>query len=551
LPQTLPTSATDKGNDMTKMFEGIKIKPVSWLKAAIYTVSIVAGYYSALEWMVSHDWVKEDYSHCYLIPIAVLYLLWEKRNALATIPSKPSWTGFIPVGVGICLYWLGELGGEFFTMYMSLWLVILGLTWIHVGWKKLKTIGFAFILMLTMFPFPNVINTKITFQLKLISSKVGVWMLHLYGMSAFREGNVIDLGFTQLQVVDACSGLRYVMPLMVLSLILAYWFKTHLWKRVALFLSSIPISIIVNSMRIAITGALYPIMGAQAAEGFFHDFSGWLIFMVTVPVLLGEMWVLKWLPPRSIAHSAEGREEPQEKGEGRREKGEAVEPIEPIQPIKPIKRPLLEPVFIVALVLLVSTLALSKTVEFREKIPIKKPLNEFPLKVAEWSGSGESMEEKFIKELDLNDYVIVNYKNAEGKDVNFYTAYYESQRKGESIHSPETCLPAGGWAFNEAGATDIALGSGKSMRVNKAFMEKSGYRQLTYYWFPMRGRVLTNIYQMKWYGFWDALTRQRTDGALVRLITPVYEKEDLKDAEARLQGFMREIVPILDEYIPK
>ena len=89
------------------------------------------------------------------------------------------------------------------------------------------------------------------------------------------------------------------------------------------------------------------------------------------------------------------------------------------------------------------------------------------------------------------------------------------------------------------------------MKVNRAFMEKSGARQLTYYWFAQRGRVLTNLYQLKIYAFWDALTKQRTDGALIRLITPVYEREKLEDAEVRLQGFTREIVPVLDGFIPK
>ena len=106
--------------------------------------------------------------------------------------------------------------------------------------------------------------------------------------------------------------------------------------------------------------------------------------------------------------------------------------------------------------------------------------------------------------------------------------------------------------FRQAGRAYVSLAeSGRSITVNRAIMEKSGYRQLSYFWFPMRGRILTNAYEMKLYTFWDALTRQRTDGALVRLITPVYERERLEDAEARLQGFTREIVPVLKEYIPK
>jgi EpsI family protein len=163
------------------------------------------------------------------------------------------------------------------------------------------------------------------------------------------------------------------------------------------------------------------------------------------------------------------------------------------------------------------------------------------------------MEQKFITELDLSDYTIVDYRNGHGKGVNFYVAYYESQRKGESIHSPETCLPGSGWDFRQSGTTTIALAGHNptGITVNRAFMEKGGQRQLSYFWFPQRGRVLTNAYQLKLFTFWDALTRQRTDGALVRLITPIYDREEVADAEKRLQSFTRDIVPVLNEHLPK
>jgi EpsI family protein len=161
------------------------------------------------------------------------------------------------------------------------------------------------------------------------------------------------------------------------------------------------------------------------------------------------------------------------------------------------------------------------------------------------------MEQKFIDELDLSDYVIVNYTDSGGKLVNFYVAYYESQRKGESIHSPETCLPGSGWEFHEAGATVIPVGGASYMKVNRAFMVKPGMKELVYFWFPQRGRILTNAYQLKIYAFWDALTRQRTDGALVRIITPVDSNEQLQDAEARLKGFTKEVVPVLGEFLPE
>jgi exosortase D (VPLPA-CTERM-specific) len=525
---------------MLKEFEGIRIRPVSWLKALVYACVILAVYRSALVTMAYYGWASEDYSYGYLIPLVVLYLVWEKREVLSEVKSVPSWYGLIPLALGIALYWLGELGGEFYTLYCSFWLVVVAAFWVHLGWRKIKSIWFALIMMLTMFPFPNYVNVRLTFQLKLLSSRLGVWMLHVYGMSAYREGNVIDLGFTQLQVVDACSGLRYVMPLMILSLLLAYWFRDHWWKRILLVLSSVPLAIFVNGFRIAVTGVLYSMVGAKAAEGFFHGFSGWLIFLFCIPFLLVEMWVLSKLPPKQQRGEKTGMDHGRDSGEPN-----------PKSKIQRSTLPFFQPVSIVAIVLLATTLVLSKTVEFREKIPIKMPLASFPMKIGEWTGDREQMEQQFIDALHFSDYALVDYENGSKKAVNFYTAYYESQRKGETTHSPETCLPGSGWEFKEAGAAYVPIGQGKSMRINRAFIEKGGARDLTYYWFAQRGRVLTNLYQVKLYSFWDALTKQRTDGALVRLITPVYNDEKLQDAEKRLQDFAKDIVPVLKEYIPE
>ena len=550
---------------------------MGWIKTGIYAIILAFVYYSALEWMITRDWYREDYTHCFLIPFVVIYLIWEKKQELSESPSLPSWTGLAPFLIGVFLFWLGELSGEYFTLYLSLWFVIIGLLWMHLGWQKIKTIWFALAMMLTMFPLPNFITTWITFQLRLISSKLGVWMLQIYGMSAHREGNVIDIGFTQLQVVDACSGLRYVIPLMVLSLLLAYWFKAHIWKRLVLFLSSIPLAIVINSFRIAVTGILYSTMGAKVAEGFFHGFSGWLIFIFAIPLLLLEMWVLRWFPPRAMGDGrwAMGSQKQRVEGDFATDKSgqertevdltadarrltqmddESVSPADDSRRnASPASRKVLQAQYIVAIVILVATLAVSKVVEFREKIPIAKTFNQFPVEIGEWTGTRQVMEQQFLNVLFFSDYIITDFRNSQGKQVDFYVAYYDSQRKGESIHSPETCLPGSGWAFTQSGTATIALAGSNpgSITVNRAFMEKSGMRELVYFWFPMRGRVLTKLYEVKVANFWDAMTRQRTDGALVRVITPVYKNESMGEAEERLAGFTKEIVPILDEYIPK
>jgi exosortase D (VPLPA-CTERM-specific) len=303
------------------------------------------------------------------------------------------------------------------------------------------------------------------------------------------------------------------------------------------------LAIFTNSLRIAMTAILYKYFGAGVAEGFFHEFSGLLIFAICIPVLLIEMKVLEKLPPVQAKTTSESKE--------------TITKILGNNPggHKKVSKHtmLLQPMFIVAIILLGANLTISHTVDFREKIPAKKNLDQFPLKLGEWTADRHlSMAQSFIDRLDFSEYVIINYHNREDKKVNFYVAYYESQRKGESIHSPATCLPGSGWSFDQYGTFKITGVPGNigTMEVNRAVMQSGRNRQITYYWFPVRGRILYNAYQLKIYNFWDALTQQRTDGALVRLITSVYEDEKLEDAEERLQNFVRDVAPVLEEYLP-
>ena len=582
------------------------IRQSALLKLLILSLMLILTYHSALEWLFLHDLTREDYSHGYIIPAVIAYIIWEKRDVVAQMKVSPNASGFLLLFLALFLFFVGELGGEFFTLYFSIWLSIVALIVINLGYRCIKTFVFPLMLVLTMFPPPAIIHNNLTLQLKIISSKLGVYMLHLYGMSAYREGNIIDLGFTQLQVVDACSGLRYLFPLFMMGLLLAYFYRAAFWKKVLLVVSAIPLTIVTNSLRIAMTGVLYEIWGPAVAEDFFHGFSGWLIFIFGLAVLLLEMWVLSGFRSfgktfgsfgalRSsialkekndgLATDPHGHTQTFSSADLAKEKLSAaarqavgspssaalLKPAEaaaketaPDAPIAAtdstiqrfndlmFKAFLNPPQFIVAVVLLAATLVAAQGIEFREKIPTAKSFAEFPQMVGDWAGKRDVMDQKFIDGLHFNDYIIVDYVNG-AHAVNFYTAYYESQSKGESIHSPETCLPGSGWEFKNAGSVTLPLTSrdGKPMRVNKAFMEKGAYKQLSYFWFPQRDRVLTNAWELKIYNFWDALTRQRTDGALVRLITPVYSNEDVAQAEQRLTAFTQAIVPVLNEYLPK
>jgi exosortase D (VPLPA-CTERM-specific) len=347
-----------------------------------------------------------------------------------------------------------------------------------------------------------------------------------------------------LQVVDACSGLRYVIPLFLMGVLLAYYYRAAFWKRLLLVISTVPLSVVTNSLRIASVGILYQFWGPSVAQGFFHDFSGWFIFMAGMAFLLAEMWVLK----RLFRESEDGSRKTEVKI------GVAEEEFHVSRLTTHDLSSLLRPYqSITAIAVLLSTVVLSHMADFREKTPLVKSFSSFPLQVGEWRGSRMQMEQKYLDVLHLSDYAMVDYKNPHGKEVSLYVAYNASQSKGQATHSPATCLPGSGWDFRECGTVSIpfAMEGKKTFSVSRAFMEKNGASQLVYFWFPQRGRVLTNLYQIKLYNFCDALIRQRTDGALVRVITPVYQDEDAGKAESRLLAFTRGIAPVLDGFLPR
>jgi len=191
--------------------------------------------------------------------------------------------------------------------------------------------------------------------------------------------------------------------------------------------------------------------------------------------------------------------------------------------------------------------------ERTEVLPQRESFASFPLTIEDWQGREQGLAPEILHRLKLEDYINADFSNSRTGDlVNFYVAYYASQRKGASAHSPASCIPAGGWEIKDF-RTVLVPGirpDGAGLPVNRVVISKGLSRQLVYYWFQERGRILTNEYLVKWYLLVDAVTRNRTDGALVRLVTPLAAGADPAEADALLAGFIRTIEPNLHGYIP-
>ncbi len=260
--------------------------------AVLATVLLWYLYADSLAFLFSYWIGSEDYSHGMFVPLISLFLIWQARHRIAETGTKNSWWGLAVISAGLFLYLIGEFATLYVLQHISLWLVIVGLVIALIGVRGARAIAFPLSYLLTSIPLPVFLYANLSSQLQLWSSALGVGCLQLVGVTAFRDGNVIDLGPVQLQVVEACSGIRYLLPLTSLSLLCAYLFKDKMWKRVVLVLSSIPISIVVNGFRIGMIGVLVEWYGQGAAEGFYHLFEGWVLFMASLGLLILEMLVL-------------------------------------------------------------------------------------------------------------------------------------------------------------------------------------------------------------------------------------------------------------------
>jgi EpsI family protein len=188
----------------------------------------------------------------------------------------------------------------------------------------------------------------------------------------------------------------------------------------------------------------------------------------------------------------------------------------------------------------------------RGEIPLaRQSFLDFPMQLKGWSGTSFPLEARYVEVLKFDDYLLADYQQPPTPGINLYIAYYRSQRKGQSAHSPQSCIPGGGWEISAIEMVQLGpSGATQDAPANRALIQKGDQRQLVLYWFKQRDRVVANEYLVKLYVFWDAMTRQRTDGALIRLTTPIQQNETEKAAERRLIQFAQDMNPVLPRYVP-
>ncbi len=255
------------------------------IKLGIIACCLCFLYFRVLQGLVS-DWIRmPDFSHGFLIPIVSLYFVYERRKQLLALRPSSHWTGLPLLLFGVVLLLLGNLATEFFTMRFSMLVVLGGIVLFILGKEFYKTLLFPLVFLVFMIPIPSVLMDRITFPMQLFASRVAAKSLYLIGIPVLREGNVILLANTSLEVAEACSGIRSLISLLALSVVFAYFSQKTDWRRFVLILSTFPIAVVANAARVTGTGVLAYHYGSQVAQGFFHGFSGWILFVVAFACL--------------------------------------------------------------------------------------------------------------------------------------------------------------------------------------------------------------------------------------------------------------------------
>ncbi len=242
--------------------------------------------YAPVLWRLVRQWDQDpDMGHGFFVPLIAGYIVWQKRGALRALRPSPNWWGLVIVGyAGLQLY-IATLGAELFLARTAFLFSLIGIVLLLGGAGFLRALAFPLFLLFFMVPIPAIVYNRITFPLQLLASQAADHALSLLQIPVFREGNILELARQKLSVVEACSGIRSLLSLTFLSLVYGYFFESQTWVRVVLFLATIPIAITANAGRVTLTGVLTEVR-PELAEGFFHSFSGWVIFMIALAILI-------------------------------------------------------------------------------------------------------------------------------------------------------------------------------------------------------------------------------------------------------------------------
>lgn len=491
-------------------------------------------------------WTDENYSHGLLVPIVIAFFVWTERERLQRATSEPSLIlGGTILAFSIVLLLAGTIGAELFTQRIAFVIALTGTVCYFFGKRLVLFLAVPAALLLLAIPIPQILFNRIAFPLQILASQMAVWGIRLFEVPTLRKGNIIDIlprGATQtisLEVVEACSGIRSLMTLVTLALVLGYFTRTDtdgklrfglfsgrdVIRTILLMLAAVPIAVLTNATRVSATGVLTYYYGKSASEGTWHDASGWFVYIAALALLIAFNFVLRLLF------------------------GKQNDTINDVETPSFIGRK--APLLPILAVFLSGGLLVNWFAYRSEFTPQRQPLSLLSQTLGDWKQKGDAI--KFEPEVEnilkTTDYTMREYTLADGRIANIYVGYYASQRTGATYHSPQNCLPGAGWVLSDPQTVDITLNDGRTFQANRYTLRNGIYHEVMLYWYQGRGRTESSEYSDKLNTIIDSISRRRSDGAMVRVMTGIGSDEDasLKSATDLAAKLAEQLPPFVPE----
>lgn len=504
------------------------------IQAVLFLPIFIAAYWVPLRSMV-HTWSSnEDYSYGFIIPLISAYLFWEKRSCLRNVRIATSWRMLPVLALAVALSLYGILGSSGNIAMPAVPMLLILFPAFIFGTEAVENLLLPLGFLFFMVPIPAVIERSLGMFLKFVSTQLGGAVIRLCNIPVYISGNIIDLGATRLQVVDACSGMRFLFPLVALGVLYSYFFERVRWKRIFCVIATLPIAVLCNGLRIGITGILTTWYGKEAAEGFFHDFEGWALFLVAFFCLYLTGRLLRVISPSTIPAVTAGAER-----SGRSVAASGM----------PLSGP---GAFYISVLLLALVGALSFSTGALPAMKIRGGIAGFPLAFGEWQGRSFLVDPEIVAASGAEESFSGQYENGKNEPVSLYVGYRSTAflENENFFHSPTVCLPSAGW--QPVRTTTRRIGNVPvfgELPVTEMLMESMGVRQLVYFWFQTKNRVTQDKNINRFHLTLHAIQRDNTYDLFLRPITRISADETTAAAEARLDNYVRTMMGAMNAFL--
>lgn len=485
--------------------------------------------------MVGTWWRVDNASHGFAIPLIAGCLAWRRRAEVRAL-AKPWVWGLAVIAFGLLLYPMGVFAGVGFVPELSLVVSLGGFMLYFWGPSASRPLAFPYAFLFFMVPWPDTLVEFVSFPMQLFSAKFATMAAGLAGADVARDGVDIHMAGQTFSVGAPCSGMKYAVALTSLAALVAYLGEGPVWKRWGVAVAGLPLALMGNVGRILCVLAIAAIAGPEAAAGFFHGFSGVLVFLIAVGGLLGFSWALglrldPWREPAPVGPRASVEEARHDSGVRVRSGG---------GPGGVRGSTYLMPTFLVllagGLVLMCRTL---------EASPASTPdLSRLPLVLRGWQGIERgALDDASLEMLDPDAYLLREYARSDGYPVDLSILF---GHKKNTFHSPGFCLLGGGWNILRKSRRSLDLGdNGGDVLVNEFLLQRGGEQRMVLYWYVCHGATTPSFVQFRSHLLRNRVLRRPTWGALIRVSAPVAESQE--EAAQASEDLLREIHPDLQE----